>query len=464
MTTYVSDMTQGNEAKLLIRFTLPMIFGNIFQQLYNWVDSIIVGNYLGADPLSAIGVTGSINYLFFAFTFGLSTGAGILVSQYFGAKKKNEVQKSILSCAYITLIAGFIFGLLGVIVADPVLRLMGTDPDLLPDAISYMQIYTGGTLAVAAYNVISAFMRALGDSKTPLVFLIIASLINVGLDLLFIIVFKWGVSGAAWATVISQGVSAVGCIIFCFIKNPYFKFNKKQFKPDLFLIKRCIQIGLPVAAQNIMIAISCIVLQSVANSYGKIAAGAYSIADKIEQVVHQPFNSLGAAVATFTGQNMGAEKIERVKKGYHRATIITIIYAISALLLAWIGGAYVMRIFVKDNSIIQMGATALRITSSMYIPLGMIYITRGLLNGAGDAVYAMVNGLVEVCGRVGFSLILSQVSILGVWCIWFTTGFTWVITATASIIRYRQGKWQENRFTENKKKTYKKPKLLFHKI
>lgn len=441
MAAFVKDMTKGNELRQLLLFTLPMLIGNVFQQLYNWVDSIIVGNYLGADPLSSIGVTGSVNYLFFALAFGLSMGAGILVSQYFGAGETELVKKAILSCTYIIMLAGLAFSILGIFTARPILTWMGTNPDLMEDAVTYMQIYTGGTVAVAAYNLISSYMRALGDSRTPLFFLILASVVNVGLDFLFVIGFSWGVAGAAWATIVSQAFSAMGCLVFCLLKNPYFHFTRSHFMPNLYLIKRCVQIGIPVAAQNVMIALSCVVLQSVANSYGKVAAGAYSIADKVEQVVHQPFNSLGAAVATFTGQNMGAGQKERVISGYRKAVWMVIVYAVLALLLVWSAGSIIMRIFVNDEPIIRMGATALRITSSMYIPLGIIYITRALLNGAGDAVYAMFNGLVEVAGRVGFSLILSQIDFIGVWSVWLTTGFTWVITAIASIIRYRQGKW-----------------------
>lgn len=443
MAAFVKDMTRGSEMKLLLSFTLPMLVGNIFQQLYNWVDSIIVGNYLGADPLSSIGVTGSVTFLFFSLVFGLSMGAGILVSQYFGAGETELVKKSILSCTYIIMLTSVLFSVLGIFTARPILTLMGTDPDLMEDAVSYMQIYTGGTVAVAGYNMISAYMRALGDSKTPLYFLIAASVINVGLDFLFILGFSWGVAGAAWATVISQAFSAVGCLVFCLLKNPYFRFERSHFAPNRNLMKRCIQIGVPVAAQNVLIALSCVVLQSVANSYGKIAAGAYSISNKVEQVVHQPFNSLGAAVATFTGQNIGAGQKDRVISGYRKAILLVVIYALLSLAAIWLAGGVIMRIFVNDDAIIQMGATAMRITSCMYFPLGMIYITRNVLNGAGDAVYAMINGFVEVIGRVGFSLILSQIEALDVWAIWLTTGLTWVITAAASIIRYRQGKWKK---------------------
>ena len=296
---------------------------------------------------------------------------------------------------------------------------------------------------MATYNAISGILRALGDSTTPLFFLIVSSGVNIGLDLLFILKFDFGVAGAASATVISQGIAALGCIVFALKNNDYFKLTKEHMKISWPIIVKCVKIGIPVALQNSMIAVSLIALQRVANSFGEVAVAAFTATSRIEQLIQQPFNSLGAAIATFSGQNMGANKIDRVKRGYYKSILAIGIFSALALVAAQLGGHAIMKMFVNEQPVIELGARAIKITSLMYFALGMIYITRGLLNGTGDAFYSMINGIVEVVGRVGFSTGLALIPAIGVWSIWTTTGLTWVITAAASVIRYKQGKWEK---------------------
>jgi len=440
--TYIQDMTEGKEVTLLVKFSIPMLIGNIFQQFYNMADSIIVGNYVGAGALAAVGATGSLNFLFFSLCMGMAVGISILTAQHFGAKEDEYVKKIIANTIYITLVTGIVMSIAGVIFARPILVLLRTPVTILEDATIYMKIVSAGILGVAAYNAIAAILRALGDSKTPLIFLIIASIINVILDLLFVRQFGLGVRGVAYATIISQVIAAVGLLVFAMMKNSYFKIEKEHLRMDRQIIERSIKLGVPIAAQSSLIAVSCIALQVVVNGFGESVVAAFTATNRIEQLVQQPFNSLGAAIATFTGQNMGADKLERVKKGYHKSNILAAGFSIIMLFFAWTCGEWIMRLFVKDAAVIKVGSLALRITSTMYFPLGLIYTTRGLLNGAGDSFYAMVNGVVEVVGRVVFPLLLVAIPIIGVWGIWYATGFTWVITAIASIIRYKQGKWK----------------------
>lgn len=439
---YIQDMTEGNEIKLLIKFSLPMLLGNVFQQFYNLIDSIIVGRYISSNAFAAVGATGSINFLAFSICLGLSLGIGIVISQFFGAKKDEEVKRTIGNAVYIMAAAGIFMSVLTSLLARPILQLLNTPAEILDDATTFLRIVSGGMLAVTAYNAIAAILRALGDSKTPLIFLGLSCVINVGLDLLFVLVFHFGVAGTACATVISQAIAALGCIIFALIKNPYFKLKKEHMKADRQIITRCIRIGIPIAVQNSAIAISLIALQWVTNGFGKVAVGAYAAVSRVEQLIQQPYNSLGAAMATFSGQNMGAGKLDRVKRGYHKSILIVAVFSFSALLIAQLGGNAIMSIFVDNKEMIALGAKAIRITSCMYFALGMIYTTRGLLNGTGDAFYAMINGFVEVAGRVGFSNVLAMIPAIGVWSVWVTTGLTWLITAAASVIRYRQGKWK----------------------
>lgn len=446
---YVQDMTEGNEVSLIVKFTLPMLVGNVFQQFYNLIDSIVVGKYVGANALAAVGACGSLNFLFFSVCMGLSVGVGIIISQYFGAKREGQVKRAIANAIYVIGAAGIIMSILAAIFARPALQLMNTPPQILDASVRFFRIVSGGMIAVAAYNAVAAILRALGDSKTPLIFLVVSCVINVVLDLIFVLKFGFGVSGTAFATVISQGFAAVGCAIFSWLKNPYFKLKKEHWKLNRPIIVKCIKIGVPVATQNSMIAVSLVALQSVVNSFGETAVAAYTATSRVEQLVHQPLSSLGAAMSTFSGQNMGARKLDRVKSGYHKSILMVAAFSIFGLLIAQFGGRAIMGIFVKDEAVISLGAKAIKITACAYFPLGMIYLTRGLLNGTGDAFYAMINGFIEVAGRIGFSSGLAMLPFLGVWSVWVTSGLTWTITAVASIIRYKQGKWQTKSLTKS---------------
>lgn len=440
---FVQDMTEGSEIKHLVKFSMPMLIGNVFQQSYNIINSIIVGKYLGANELAAVGATGSINFLAFSICLGLSIGISIIISQYFGAKNYVAVKNAIANSIYVIAASGLVMSILTSALAQPILKAMNTPPEILEESVRFLRISAGGMLAVATYNAISGILRALGDSTTPLFFLIVSSGVNIGLDLLFILKFDFGVAGAASATVISQGIAASGCIVFALKNNDYFKLTKEHMKISWPIIVKCVKIGIPVALQNSMIAVSLIALQRVANSFGEVAVAAFTATSRIEQLIQQPFNSLGAAIATFSGQNMGANKIDRVKRGYYKSILAIGIFSALALVAAQLGGHAIMKMFVNEQPVIELGARAIKITSLMYFALGMIYITRGLLNGTGDAFYSMINGIVEVVGRVGFSTGLALIPAIGVWSIWTTTGLTWVITAAASVIRYKQGKWEK---------------------
>lgn len=439
---YVCDMTKGNEVGLLLRFALPMLVGNIFQQLYNMVDSIIVGKFVSSNALGAVGVVGNLNFLFFSLCLGLTSGIGILISQFFGAGKDDYVKKIIANSIYIITATGALMSIVGVAFAKPILTLMNTPEANMKDAVTYMQIVCGATIVVALYNGISSILRALGDSKTPLIFLIVASFINVGLDLLFVLVFHWGVAGAAWATVVAQLISSVGSVLFALWKNPYLQLEKRHFTTDSDIIKKSFQIGLPVAGQNALIAFSCVALQSVVNNYGSTVMAAYTATSRVEQLVQQPFGSLGTAVSTFAGQNAGAGKYDRVSTSCKKSTLIVLFFSLLMIAVMFLFGEPIVKLFVNESDVIAIGAKGLRITSLMYFALGMIYVMRGMLNGVGDAAYAMVNGLTEVIGRIGFAYLLMAIPAIGMWGVWYTNGLTWILAGSAGVIRFFQGKWK----------------------
>lgn len=449
--SYTKKMTEGSELKHIILFTLPLFAGNVFQQLYNIVDSMIVGKFLGSDKLAAVGTTGSLTYLFSTLCIGLSVGAGILISQRFGAGMHKEVRRLITNSAYVIMAFGAVVTIISVSCAGLLMKMMNTPDSLLQDATDYMRAACAGTLCVAAYNWINSVMRSLGDSRTPLIFLIVASLLNVGLDLLFVCVFNFGVIGAAYATVISQGISAAGSIIVGFRKNPYFRLTIEDAKPHWETCRRCISTGIPIALQNAMISCSMIFLQRTANGFGETVMAAYTATMRVEQLVQQPFASMNAAVSTFAGQNIGAGLQKRVIRGYHRSMLVTIGFAVFIAGIFLLLGDQIVGMFVDDPQVIEIGGKALRLSCLFYVALGTIHTTRGLLNGAGDVVYAMINGFVEVIGRIGFAIILVNIPGMGWWAVWTTTCLTWVITALMSLIRYWQGKWKDKcRLNEEK--------------
>lgn len=440
---YVCDMTKGNELGLLLRFAVPMLVGNIFQQFYNMADTVIVGRFVGTNALGAVGSVGSLNFLLFSLCLGLGAGIGILISQFFGAGQDDYVKKIIGNAVYVTAGAGILMSVIGVVFAEPILTIMNTPQENFADAVIYMRIACGGTIVVAGYNTISAILRAMGDSRTPLFFLVMACGINIVLDLVFIIVFDMGVAGAAWATVISQCFSMIGSILFGMKKNPYLKLEKRHFSLKLDIIKRTFHLGIPLAAQNAMIAFSCVALQSVVNQFGAVAVAAYTATNRVEQLVQQPYSSLGTAVSTFTGQNAGAGDYDRVMRGCRKSIGVVAVFSALMIFIMFTLGETIVSLFVSDPEVIEMGAKGLCITSLMYFALGIIYIMRAMLNGVGDATFAMMNGIVEVAGRIGFAWILMSIPAIGIWGIWYTNGLTWVATAILNAARFIKGGWRK---------------------
>ena len=439
---YVCDMTNGNAAGLLLRFAFPMLIGNIFQQFYNMADSVIVGKFVGSNALGAVGSVGSLNFMFFSLCMGLGSGIGVLISQYFGAGQDEYVRKIIANAVYITIAAGMLMSLCGTILAKPILCIMNTPQENFVDALIYMRIVCGATVVVAGYNMISSILRALGDSKTPLIFLVAASGINIILDLIFVIVFHMGVAGAAFATVIAQVLAMLGSIWFGMRKNPYLQLKKRHFQFDREIFQNSLRLGLPIAAQNALIAFSCVALQSVVNRYGAIVMAAYTATSRVEQLVQQPFGSLGTAVSTFAGQNAGAGRYDRVSAGCKVSVRIVLLFSLIMVIVMFLLGDKIVGLFVNEPEVIGIGAKGLQITSLMYIGLGLIYVMRGMLNGVGDATFAMINGVTEVIGRVGFAWLLMMIPSVGLWGVWYTNGLTWALTGAANVIRVLQGKWK----------------------
>ncbi len=449
MKTLSVNMTEGNESSLIIKFALPMLAGNLLQQVYNLADTLIVGKYLGDNALAAVGATSSVTYFFYTLCLGLATGAGIIISQYFGAKLGKKVKSAIYNSAIIMLIFGVLMSIISVCLTKPVLTFMNTPENLFDTAVSYMKIACSGTIAVAAYNWIISVMRALGDSKTPLYFLGVASVLNVVLDLFFIVVLQTGVSGAAIATIMAQAFSAIGSIIYAFMKNDNIKLKKDDMHLNSSMVKMCLKTGFNIGIQNATISISMIALQRVTNSFGETVMSAYTVTMRIEQLIQQPFSSLGVASSTFTGQNAGAGKVDRMISGYHSAMKITALVSAFFVVLFIALSKQIVGLFVSGDDVISIGAFALKLNCLFYLSLGTIHTTRGFLNGTGDTTYAMINGFVEVICRLIFSVVLTQIAFIGYYGIWGTTCITWLVTGLFSLVRYKQGKWRQKCLVEH---------------
>ena len=300
-----------------------------------------------------------------------------------------------------------------------------------------MQIMCVGIIFVSLYNYASSMLRALGDSRTPLYFLIFSCLLNTILDILFVCKFHMSIVGAGVATVIAQFVSGISCLLYAVARNEYFHMEKSDMNFDRDISTKVLKLGIPLSLQFSLIAISCMALQKVVNSYGKVAVAAFTATSRIEQVIHQPYQTLGAALSTFTGQNYGADKNDRIKEGYHKGLLLMVVFSIFMLPIIQIFGEEIIRIFVKDEPVIVMGAKALKITSFFYVMLGLIYVVRGVLNGLGDSFFALLNGIVEVIGRFIVPIMLTSISLIGLWGIWWSVGIVWSISGITAWLRYR---------------------------
>jgi putative MATE family efflux protein len=434
-------MTQGKPAPLILKFAFPLIVANLCQQGYSVVDNIIVGRWVGANAFSSVGATIALTNIFTAMCWGSTIGLGVVIAQYFGAKDEKNTEAAIINGFYVCFAIAILMTVAALLLTKPLLRLLDTPEELIEDAATYMRVISGGLVAVTAYHSGFSALRAFGDSKTPLFFMIGANVLNVGLDLLFVIPLGMGVFGAALATVLSQLIAAVCCLGYAFRTFDYFKRALRYLKPNKRLIGQILKIGIPSGFKYSLIFLSSSVLQWVINGFGASVIGAFTATSRIEMLIEQPFAGLANAFVTYTGQNIGAGRFERVKQGMWVETWASALFSLVLLLIFWTAGDVVMGIFVDDSGIVSFAARGIRITSVFFFAMGMSRVLRNLLNGAGDSFYSMVNGIVEIVGRIGLALFLTRVAFIGVWGIWVATCLTWVMTMCFALWRYKSEAW-----------------------
>lgn len=437
----MKDLTVGKEGKLIWRFALPMLIGNVFQQLYQVVDSIIVGNIIGKSALAAVGSTFPIIFALIALIIGLGSGFGVVISQYFGAQQLEKVKRSI-STMFIALgLLSIMLSIIGISISTPLLRLLKLPNELMHDATTYLNIYLGGILVMFGYNGTSAVLRGLGDSKTPLVFLMISTIVNIGLDLLFVIVFKWGVAGAAWATVVSTAGAFLTATMYLNRTHAIVNFKPSQWQFDKTIFKQGVRIGLPTGLQQTFVAFGMMAIMGIVNSFGTDVIAAYSIGFRVDSFAGLPAMALSAALATFTGQNLGAGKEHRVKKGLIATFLMAAVFSVFLISTIIIFREQLVGLFNSDPEVIRIGSEYLTIVNLFYLLFMMMFIFYGLLRGAGATLIPMFISVLSLwIIRVPLSAILSKH--MGETGIWWSIPIAWFIGMTGALIYYLSGKWK----------------------
>lgn len=432
----IQDMTKGTPWKLILSFSIPLLIGNIFQQLYSMVDTIIVGRFVSVEALAAVGSTGSMSFLILGFVMGITSGFSVISAQRFGAQDEDGVRRSVATSIVLCVIATIILTILSVAGVKPMLHLMNTPENIFEDASIYITIIYAGLFASVYYNMISSILRALGDSKTPLYFLFVSSVLNVVLDLIFIINFQMGAAGAAIATVISQFVSAILCTIYTAKRYEILKLHKTDFQFDWLFACSHLNIGLPMAFQFSVTAVGIMVLQSALNVFGSTAIAAYTAASKVEMLVTQPFATLGVTMATYCGQNKGADNFERIHTGMNSCVIMCMLTCVAASLINVFGGHAFTQLFMSeaDAGMFAYASQYLNTIALFYPALGLLYVYRNGLQGMGESVVPMLGGVVEFLARLAVCLLLP--SIMGYTAICMASPAAWVATTVLLLWKY----------------------------
>ena len=395
------DMTSGSPMKIILSFTLPIFLGNVFQQFYNMADAVIVGKFVGTGALAAVGSTGTIMFLIYGFVVGMTAGFTVLTAQKFGAGDMETMRKTVAGAAILSLIIGIILTAAFMIFMRPWLVLMNTPEDIFNDAYSYIMIISAGILAQMLYNLLASILRALGNSRVPLYFLILSALLNVVLDLVLIIFFHMGTAGAAVATVISQGVSGLLCLVYIVKAVPVLRMKREDWHPAGALLKTQLRIGVPMALQYSITAIGTMMVQSALNILGSTLVAAFTAASKIEQVVTQAYVAMGTTMATYGAQNMGAGDISRIRKGFRSCTILGVIYSVAATALVMTVGKYMTYLFVSEDVALIMDSVDiyLKCVGIFFVPLAVVNIYRNGIQGLGYGLLPMMAGVAELAGR-----------------------------------------------------------------
>lgn len=440
-----ASMISGNPVKPLILFAIPMIVGNLFQQFYNIIDSIVVGNVVGEEALAAVGASTAITMLFVMVALGTGIGCSVVISQLFGAKQM-ERMKTAISTALISIL-GFsvILSILGMMINQGLMHLMGTPEDIFKDAAAYLQIYFCGFVFLFLYNAFSAIFNALGDSVKPLMFLIFSSLLNIGLDIFFVAKLQMGVPGVAWATLIAQGISAV--LSFVFLMKKLRGIQTERFSYfDREMLKSMIKVAIPTIVQQSIVSMGMLLIQAAVNRFGSTFLAGYTAAVKIDGIAIVPMVAVGNAMSTYVAQNMGANKPERIKTGYRICLAMAALIGLVIAVIFFFCGEQFVGLFLDSATgaeAIAIGAEYLSIISLFYFVMGLMNVSNGVLRGAADMKWFLTCSLVNLCVRVGLTYALADVT-EGMIIMW-ANPIGWFVGLVIAVSRYAQGGWKKKR-------------------
>ena len=437
----IEPMTSGSIGKRMMFFALPLLLGNLFQQLYNTVDSLIVGNFLGSSALAAVSSSGSLIFMLIGFLSGISAGAGVVISQYFGAEDVPNIQRAVHTTVAFGIAAGLLMTIVGILLSPQILAWMGTPESVMPESISYLQIYFSGSLGFVLYNVFVGILQAVGDSRHPLYYLMASSVINLVLDILFIGFFHTGVGGAALATVISQVFSAILCFVQLLRTKESYQLRLSSIRFDLPMLGRIIRIGLPSGVQNSIIAFANVVVQSYINAFGEMAMAGYGAYTKIEGFAFLPINSFTMAMTTFVGQNLGAGQTERTRKGARFGILVTVVMAELIGVIVMLLAPQLIAAFDSTPAVVQFGVEKARTAALFYCLLAYSHSVASVIRGAGKAVVSMLIMMTFWCVvRVAF-LAVSIPFTHSVLMVYAVYPLTWALSSVAFFFYYRRANW-----------------------
>lgn len=419
-----------------------MLIGNVFQQMYNIVDSIVVGRFIGKAALAAVGASFPLIFLLVSFVIGITMGSTIIIAQYFGARNIEKVKRAIDTMYIVLLVSALVLMAVGLIFSRQIFSLMQLPADILPQAVLYFNIYLTGMLFFFGYNAISSILRGLGDTKTPLYFLIISTVMNIVLELLFVAVFKWGIAGSAWATVIAQGGAFLSGVIYLNRTHEIVKLNSLKWVFDREIFVNSLKIGLPTGFQQTFVSLGMLAVMRIVNGFGTDVIAAYSAAGRLDSLAGMPAMNFGAALSTFVGQNLGANKPERVEQGLKATFTMSSLLAVATSIVIIVFRRPLMNLFTPDTEVIEIGAQYLVIVASFYVVFSAMFVINGVMRGAGDTLIPMFITLFALwLIRFPSSLFLSKH--FGEIGIWWAIPIAWVIGMALSYFYYKMGYWRK---------------------
>lgn len=446
----VEPMTAGSISKRMIFFALPLLLGNLFQQMYNTVDSLIVGNFLGSSALAAVSSSGSLIFMLIGFLSGISSGAGVIVSRYFGAEDAKGVHRAVHTTVAFGLVAGALMTVAGVLLSPQILSWMGTPESVMPESVTYLRVYFSGSLGFVMYNIFVGILQAVGDSRHPLYYLMISSVINLVLDVVFIRDFHTGVGGAALATVISQVFSAILCFIQLLRTDDSYRLQVTKIRFDLKMLGQIVRIGLPSGVQNSIIAFANVVVQSYINAFGEMAMAGYGAYSKIEGFAFLPINSFTMAMTTFVGQNLGAGQLERTKRGARFGSLAAVILAELIGIVVFILAPQLIAAFDSTPEVVRFGVEKARTAALFYCLLAYSHSVASILRGARKAIVPMIIMMSFWCVvRVAF-LAVSIPLTHSIQMVYAVYPLTWALSSIAFFFYYRRANWMRQGEMERK--------------